>query len=67
MLNLISMKKDKIRIGWVEYQVYHNLESLGYDIDLAFKGFLTKRRTLTLNNFCSYIKNADPRFICVPC
>lgn len=61
------MKKDKIRIGWVEYYVQHNLTELGYDFDLAWKGFLSKRRNLTLINFCSYIKNADPKFICVPC
>lgn len=60
------IRENKIKIGAVEYKVMENITDLGYDFHKAFVGFKTKRRQLTVDNFCNYVQNSDRRFICVP-
>lgn len=60
------MKTSSIKIGAVDYRFKENLTTLGYDFLRAFEGFKRERKIWTSENFCRYIKQIDPRFICVP-
>jgi hypothetical protein len=49
----------------ISFSVFHNLETLGFDIKLAFKSWLTRRKTLTAEMFCRYISQRSDGFICL--
>lgn len=47
------------------FRVVHNLDALGFDIQKAFKYWVTIRKTLTPEMFCRYIRQRSDSFICL--
>jgi hypothetical protein len=47
-------------------ELLHNLDEFGMDIQLAIDAWMPRRHNLTARMFCNYIRQRDPKFICLP-
>lgn len=47
------------------FNVLHNLDDFGFDIQRAANAWVTKRHNLTIEMFCRYIRQQNGAFICV--